>query len=169
MFHFVRCKTYWKKARNGFGVADKPKSGRPITLSQRDRNRLVIISKQNPKFNASEVRKEASLETTTSISTVKRVLRTRGLFGRVSVRKPFISKINKSKRLRWCMARREWNQEWKRIIFSDECKLELHPTTRTFVRRGVGKALQSRYLTPTRKFSPSIMVWRPLEAMVDEF
>lgn len=148
-----------KKVKCGYGVDDKPKCGRASILTPRDRNKLILISKKNPKLTAGEIRKEASLENKISISTVKRVLRSNGLFGRVSVKKPFICVSNKRKRLNWCKERRQWTHEWNRIIFSDECKLELHPSTRSFVRRPIGKSLKSRYLTPTRKFSPSIMVW----------
>lgn len=47
----------------------------------------------------------------------------------------------------------------KKIIFTDECKLELHPRARQYIRRPKASALKQKYLSHSKKYSPSIMVW----------
>ncbi|CAJ0837174.1 10171_t:CDS:10, partial [Entrophospora sp. SA101] len=37
-----------------------------------------------------------------------------------AVKKPLISDVNRKKRLYWCHARKNWSNEWDKIIFSDE-------------------------------------------------
>ena len=59
------------------------------------------------------------------------------------------------------MERRNWNVlDWNKIIFSDEAKVETMPRRREYVRRPKGSnKFASKHVTPTKKFSPSIMVW----------
>ena len=42
------------------------------------------------------------------------------MHGRKAVKKPLISDVNRKKRLYWCHARKNWSNEWDKIIFSDE-------------------------------------------------
>ena len=50
--------------------------------------------------------------------------------------------------------------DWSRVIFSDECRIELHPQTREYVRRRVGtNKFNEKYINQTRKFSASLMLW----------
>ena len=103
---------------------------------------------------------DCDLSDIASLDTVKRELRRAGLFGRVAVKKPFLSRKNIDKRKRWCLDRRDWTlQKWKQVIYTDECKLDLHPNKREYVRRPVGSRFSRKYVTPTTKFSKSLMVW----------
>ena len=59
----------------------------------------------------------------------------------------------------------EWTQvDWSKIIFSDETKMEIAPRRRQFVRRPPNKRYEARYITGTKKFSPSIMLWGAIRA-----
>ena len=49
---------------------------------------------------------------------------------------------------------------WKKVIFSDETIIELHPRRRQFVRRPSGKLLDRKYLQNTAKFvGKRIIFW----------
>lgn len=149
-----------KKVKGGYGLENKPRSGRPSILTDRLKRSIVIHSKKFPMKTAAQVRQECGMSTTISVNTVKRVLRESNLFGRVAVKKPLLTSTHKRRRLSWCVERRNWSPtDWKKYIFSDECKLELLPRARQYVRRPTGKALKDRYLCHTKKFSPSLMVW----------
>ena len=149
-----------KKFKETGRVADKERSGRPRILNKRMERRVARISKGNPMWTARKVRQESNLTGVVSINTVKRTLRRHGLFGRVAVRKPFLSFRHRKNRFLWCRQRMSWPVEkWERVIFSDECKLELNPNRRLYVRRRVGNAMKAKYLRTSVKFPSSIMVW----------
>lgn len=147
--------------KKGFGTSDIPQTGRPRILSKRDVSRLVVASKRNPKKSAPELRKECSLANVCSITTIQRTLRENGLFGRIAAKKPALTEKLKRKRKEWCSERRAWTAfDWEKIIFTDECKVELMPRRREYVRRSKNSdRFHEKYTTATKKFSPSIMVW----------
>ena len=103
---------------------------------------------------------DADLSGIASIDTVKRELRRGGLFGRIAVKKPYLSGAHIKKRKAWCLERKQWTlTQWTSVIFSDQCKLDLHPNRREYVRRPKRSRVQPRCISQTRKFSQSIMVW----------
>ena len=136
------------------------KSGRPRLLNNRTERLIIIKSKCHPRATARTLMQDINLNGVVSVDTVKRVLRRGELFGRIAVKKPFLSKKNKKKRFRWCKERISWTQtDWNKIVFSDESKIELHPRRREYIRRKPGQALNGNMIQSTRKFSPSLMVW----------
>lgn len=148
-----------KKSVRGLGLQDQQKSGRPQVLSKRDKHALIVQSKKNPFLTARQVKISANV-LKASISTVKRVLRQNNLMGRVAAPKPLINRQQRQKRLKFCRAHKHWNsQDWKRVIFSDECKIELKSRRRQFVRRPVGSRFNHKYVKGVTKFVQGIMVW----------
>lgn len=148
------------KHKQGFQVADKPRSGRPPLLTERALRSMVVASKKDPFKTAREVRDECGLQSAISVGTAKRVLRRNNLFGRISAPKPALTCIQKKKRLLWC--KRHLNSDaafWRKVIFSDESMIELKPRKKKIVRRPKGQRLASKYTTGTSKFSPGILVW----------
>jgi len=145
------------------GVDNIPKCGRPRKLTSTSQRHIVIKSKMHPKMTANDLRSDCNLRRKVSVDTVKRVLRRANLFGRIAVKKPFISKVNKKKRRMWCLEMRGWNVvDRNRVIFSDESKIELRPRRREYVRRSPNSSNSRMYqamVTSTTKFSPSVMVW----------
>ena len=76
------------------------------------------------------------------------------------MKKPSLSKKNKAKRLAWCKKQRNWNaQDWKRIIYTDKCKVQIMSKSRKYVRRPTGMANHPKYIQETVKFPKSVMVW----------
>ena len=66
-----------------------------------------------------------------SIDTVKRQLCQNGLFGCVAARKPLLTQKHVNKRKRWCEDKARWKiDQWNKVIFSDECKIELNQNMR---------------------------------------
>ena len=155
-----------EKHKKGFGIANRPKSGRPRKMTARTVRKLTIASKQNPLKTASQLRRDVGLTDVVSNSTVKRTLRENGLFGRVAVRKPCLTQKQRRKRKEWCLERSQWNfNDWAKIIFSDESKVELMPKRRVYVRRSrTANKFDSKYVLPTKKFCSSLMVWGAIRA-----
>ena len=70
--------------------ADQPRSGRPRVTSNAEDKSLVLMSKRDRRRTAPELSADFNRAHGTNISdsTVKRRLRSAGLFGRVAIRKP---------------------------------------------------------------------------------
>ena len=83
-----------KKRQLNQGIADLPKTGRPKKLSAAEERRVVITCKKNPRLTARNVLYESEMANKVSLSTAKRILRRANLYGRVALKKAFISKQN---------------------------------------------------------------------------
>lgn len=154
-----------KKYRNGYGIANLSKTCTPCKLTQREKKSLVIQSKKNRFLTANQLRRLCDVEDKVSVSTVKRVLRSAQLFGRVAVKKPLLTTAMRKKRMAWCIERKLWNlTDWSKIIFTDESKIELFPRRRQYVRRGQGEELMPITTVKTKKFSPYVMIWGGIRA-----
>jgi len=149
-----------KKFKNYGNVADHPRSGRPRILSRRHERRVVLASKKDATMTARRLQTEAKVNLLVSIDTVKRILRRHGLYGRIALKKPLLNKKQIKNRLQWCRQRLSWNSDmWRNVIFSDECKLDLRPNRRLYIRRSIGSRLRAKYIRQTTKFSHSMMIW----------
>lgn len=85
--------------------------------------------------------------------TVSRRLRDVGLFGRIGVKKPLISKKNQRARLQFAENHKDWTvQDWKKVLFSDESKFKLFGNDgKQYVRRPVSARYNYKYQIPTVK------------------
>ena len=77
------------------GVARKPGSGKPASLSARDQVRVKLISRRDRTLSAPKITQiiNSTREKKVSVTTVKRCLLRFGLNGRVSQKKPYISAV----------------------------------------------------------------------------
>ena len=154
-----------KRFSEGFGLKNKPKPSKRKLLCARDERKLLLKSKMNPKMTAKQLRQMCGFEHV-SVDTIKRSLRRQGQRGYIACRKPFLTKRLKLQRLKWCKMRIDWQKaDWKRVIFSDESKMELWPRRREYVRRQKKSSkFDEQYVTKTKKISPSLMVWGAIRA-----
>ena len=114
--------------RQGLGIKNVIKSGRPRVLSKIDERKLVTLSKADPSLSANTLGCSANLSVKASLSTVKRSLRRNNLFGRVAARKPWLTGAQIRKRQVWCLDKIKWSDtKLKSIIYIDECCLDLLP------------------------------------------
>lgn len=142
-------------------IQDLPRSGRPSLTSSAENRYLIYLSKRHPTHTASDLMSNWHTNVSVSIDTTKRILRKYGLCGRVAARKPYLNKIQIRKRLRWSKCYSSWNEEqWGKVIFSDESRVELFSRTRKYVRRMKGNRFLSEYTSTTSKYGgKSLMVW----------
>ena len=105
-------------------IDSAPRLGRPSKLNERDTRRLVHTIKKDRKATLVNIHDKIGIDA--SKRTIQRKLLASGIRSKSAVKKPFISKVNSMKRLMWCRGRRGWSlKDWKRVIWSDECKIEL--------------------------------------------
>lgn len=97
--------------------------------------------------------------------TVRRYLRKEGFHSRVPRRKPFISELNRAKRLDFAKKYYKIHEKdpefWSRVIFTDECKFNIFRNDgRSKVWRKPNESLKLKNMVPTVKHGGgSIMVW----------
>jgi len=158
-----------KKFRIHNRVQDLPRSGRPKKTTTREQRNLTRLSKKHPKWTARELLKQWKTVQPVCLSTTKAILRKYGLYGRVAAKKPLLTKRHKETRLSWCYAYKHWTAAmWKKIVFTDEAKIELKPRVRKFVRRPVGTRFLDKFTTKTLKFGGgAIMVWGAIKGNGD--
>ena len=141
-------------------VASKKRAGRPRKLSAAQRRRIVVMSKRSRRSTSREL--SVALGVNIHSSTIRRVLLANGLRGCIARKKPFISRVNRMKRLKFARAHLHWTPEqWNNVLFSDEKKFNrLGSDGRVYVRRNPFEAYLPECLQGTVKGGGgSCMMW----------
>lgn len=128
----------WTKFQSFGTTSDLPRSGRPKILDKREERALVrsFVTKPGASIK-SYVANQQRAGNTISKRTVSRTLRRNRLVARTSSRGKEISLKNLPKRVRWAKKVRHWTtEEWRSIVFTDECLL--------YPKRTVGRVVWYR-------------------------
>jgi transposase len=151
---------------NKTGTFDnKPKTGRPKAVTAEKEAEIIRLCEEDRLRTAGEINammREQDADFRVADRHVRRILQKNGLNGRVCSRKPLLRPANKVKRMRF--ARKHVNKPvsfWRRVLFSDEKKIELFNTKRRkYCRRRNGEPLRDDTIQPTVKHGGgSIMIW----------
>jgi transposase len=139
------------------------RSGRPQKLDDRAIRRLVNIVKENRQQAVNEITEKFNTAMSVSVSsrTVQRTLHESGFYGRAGLRKPFISEENRQKRVKWCLERKDWINEWELVIWSDESRyLIFRNDSRQWIWRRPHEKYDVDCLLPSMKSgNQGVMVW----------
>lgn len=144
---------------------DLPRSGRPSKLSTRDLRDLKRCSLKNRRLTAPDLQGELSIGGGPSVSrrTIGRHLCHMGLYGRIAVKKPFVSEVNRKKRIDFARNFAHWTfLDWSKVLFSDESKFDYFTSkSRIFVRRRLGEKYNVDCMAGTVKHGGggSVLVW----------
>jgi hypothetical protein len=111
------------KHYNTYGtVADRPRTGRPPLLDSDAQNRLVRAIGRDPKAPPASFAETAGVSARTVIRTAAK----HGLHSRICRKKPFISDVNRKKRVQW--AKDNEGTLWRRIMYTDEAAFRIGET-----------------------------------------
>lgn len=148
---------------------NKPRRGRPSVLTPADKRQIVRKVKRNPKLSAPRIRSEVENEIGKHVTaqTIRNVLHEAGLNGRTARRKPYISKVNRRKRLAYAKEHvNDGHDFWKKVVFTDESKFNLFKSDgRVTVWRKRNCELDEKNITPTVKHGGgSVLVWGCMSA-----
>lgn len=140
------------------------RSGRPKILSPRDERRILKEVSENPFISAQNLANDIAITSGKNVcpETVRKVIRKGGYKGRVARKKPFISEVNRVKRLKFATEYKDKTIDfWKSVIFSDESKFNIFGSDgKKMVWRKKGTALAEKNLLPTVKHGGGhVMVW----------
>jgi transposase len=137
-------------------------SGRPRNLSKVV---LAIIQRQivkYPMMTAVDLKSSLpELEEILERSIRRAILKDLKMPSRSAAQKPLLTAGMKKKRLAFAQKYKDWtNEQWSRVMFSDESTFRCIRATKTKVRRPMGSdRYDSRYTVKTVKHPASLMVW----------
>ena len=118
-----------KRFKQRGSVENKSRNGAQWKLTDRDTRGLIRLVRDNRRKNLNEITNVFNQVRTSSASkrTVQRKLYSEGYHRRVIRKRIRIRKANRKIRLAWCRANRRKTvySYWKRVIFSDECKVDI--------------------------------------------
>ncbi|KAK7576331.1 hypothetical protein V9T40_001250 [Parthenolecanium corni] len=163
-FSFSAVRYVIKRFQATNSLGNEFRSGRPKKLNPTQERSIVRNLRKNPFRSAPSLADE--LASTSGITvhpeTIRILLRSAGLHGRSPRKKPFISEVNRVKRLKF--AKEYVNKPssfWQTVIFSDESKFNLFGSDgRGYVWRKKNSELEAKNLLPTVKFGGGkVLVW----------
>jgi len=101
----------------------QPRSSRPSKTSPRDRRRVLYTVKKFPNASYAKIRTETGIKV--SDSTLYRILTSFHIDHWITKKRPILTKDQVKVRLQWAEERKIWTfDDWKKVIFTDECSLE---------------------------------------------
>lgn len=145
-------------------VLNTPGRGRKQTFTDREKRSIVNIVKVNPRISGNAIVNATEIATRkkTSRTSIRRILKSQGFANFRAKKKPFVSKINRKKRLEFAKLHIDKPQSfWNSILWSDESKFNVFGSDgRIRVWRKKNEALKLKNLNPTVKHGGgSVMVW----------
>lgn len=157
----------WKSTKS---VKGKRKNcGRKKKLTAREFRKIVTTVKRDRRSTSKELALEVQKSSGKIVgsSTVRRLLYRYGLKGRIARRKPFISAVNRQKRLKFAKDHSHWTvADWKRVIWTDEKKFNSKGSDgKRYVRRTKDEEFSLPCLQGTTKSQEAgIMMWAAFSA-----
>lgn len=153
-----------RRFKNEDRIEDNARSGRPKKLTEHDERVIIRTIKRDPRISAPKLVSVVaeSLAIDVSESTIRRVIYREGMHGRIARKKPFVSEVNRIRRISFAKDHLSHGIEfWKRVIFSDESKFNIFGSDgRVNVWRKPNTELQKEHLRATVKHGGgSVMVW----------
>ncbi len=138
-----------------------PGQGRKRKTSVRVDRAIVKYARSDAAPSLAVIVSECKELAGVSKSTVRRRLHEAGNHRCVCTRKPWISELNRKRRLTFAKNHRDWTREdWHRVLWSDESKFVFRYTGQRFVWRRVDERHEPRCLAGTVKGAQrNVMVW----------
>ena len=152
---------WWKRFKTHGTVADRPRSGRPTSLSMVAK---LVMKKAVGKRNQSATKLAQRLSRKghpVSDRSIRRFWKKEMGLKAYKIRtRPKLTEKQVSDRIKFCKKRKDWTEEdWKNVLFSDESTFELfHPPNRQNDRIWAPDAA-SVPTAPSVKFPAKLMVW----------
>lgn len=150
-------------------IANKPRTGRPPKLNNREERKIEAIIKKDPFTSAPKIATELkeSFGKDVSADTVRRCIKRAGYNARTARKKPHVSEINKEKRMEFATEyKNKTNEFWEKVIFSDESKFNIFGSDgRELVWRKKCEELNPKNTRKTVKHGGGgVMVWGCMSA-----
>ena len=134
----------FKRIMETKSYARRPGSGRKRKTSDKDDTRIIREVKKNRCISAKDIMKEIP-ELKVSEWTIRRRINEKSEFASYwQTKKPFISEVNRRRRVEWAKAHLNWSlSDWKKVLWSDESPFVL----RFHKKQRVWRSHNERYYT----------------------
>jgi transposase len=151
----------WNRYKTTSSIKDRPRSGRPAILTDREERNAIRILNQVGTAAAvgCKFRQEGR---DISDQTIRRAFRKHGLVARIKRKKPLLRKTHRSKCLAWAKAHKDWTiEDWAKVIWSDESKFSFFGShSQKYYWKTPGEPLREQHVRPTVKYGGgSVMIW----------
>ena len=155
-----------KRCEETHKYVSKKRSGRPRVTTPQDDRTIERIVKKSPKASSLAVLVRLPPEVRNiSTRTIRRRLFDGGLKSHVPARKPGLSAKNIADRIRFCKQFRNWTEkDWETVMFRDETTMTQFYSYCRHVRRPPSTRYHAKYIVPTVKQAPKIMIWGAISA-----
>lgn len=154
-------RVYRKFCKRGT-VETAPKTGRKKSLSDRDGRKILRQVKANRKTPLADVTDNFNNNENRNVSkkTMWRFLENQKYRLCVCMKKIRISPVNRQRRVAWCRAKSTWtNNDWKRVIFSDESQIVIGSDNKVYNWRKSDEAFRPECISPVKHKKLTVMVW----------
>lgn len=146
-----------------------PGRGRKKAFTMQVERKIERMVKKDPKTSAPKITAllKKDLNVTVNPQTVRNLLHRQSYAGRISRKKPFLTKRNVVKRLAYVNEFLNKSEEfWNTVVFVDESKFNIFGSDGArYVWRKTGTALDKQNITPTVKHGGgNVMVWGAMGA-----
>src|SRR6218665_304998 len=151
-----------KRMIDQLNFKSRHRCGRPRVATKRVDIAIVKTAKFSHKASSSVIRSRLpdSQDKNPSNRTIRRRLFDVGLRSYRSARKPKLSLKNIKDRMTFCHKYKLWtSDQWERVMFSDERTLTQSYSLCRHVRRPAKQRYNPKYVIPTVKQAPKVMVW----------
>lgn len=137
---------------------DSERSGRPRRTDEETDEKIEDYADKKVVTVPREIVHELDLPI--SARTVRRRLDEVGLYGRVQQLEHNYTDENILRRIAFAEGYSRWTEDdWSRLMFSDECNFYLGQHGRQYVQRPVGKALDTKYTLKTDQLEGKVSLW----------
>lgn len=147
------------RARELDSTKSRRRSGRPRSTTATTDRLIHRAATANPTWSSAQI--ASTMQTPPSARTIRRRLFVDfKLPSRRPAKKAKLSRKNIKDRLAFCRKYRNWTEEeWKKVMFSDEATFSQFSSYKRHVRRPINQRYNIRYVVPTVKLAPTTMVW----------
>ena len=174
-----------KKITVAYAAATVRRSGRPAQKETRGRSKLLSERElrglrrgvqDNPFASMTEIAEKVSAKRAktvggpasrpVSVKTLRRVVKGLGLASCAPAKKPFVSEVNKEKRLKWDKQHESWTYHWAFVFFPNESSFLFRQPQARRIWRQSGERYASANLRPAFKSGrKSVKVWGGFSSM----
>ena len=141
-------------------IERQPGPDRKRKLSPRLVRRIVQEVGKDRFISLAKIRRELELYHVSNWTIGRVIKQETGMQSCFALKKPFITKVNRKRRLEWCFAHKHWTfEQWKRVLWSDESPYVLRNASRRRCWRKPGERYINACLKKTVKHDRKVMVW----------
>lgn len=148
------------KFKLGEPVERRSGSGRPRITSDGESRLLIRSIMRDREITIDQIKVEIGRVDLSDATISRRIHELTGLNSYWKLLKPFVNEFQRRRRVRWCLAHRNWTvEQWRRVMWSDESPFTLSYNRRTRVWRWADEKFKPFALRGTLKHDLKINVW----------